>query len=40
MDKMDKNHFGNAEWYNKEEWPQTADQEIQKQLNEADAAPV
>lgn len=35
-----KRSFGNAEQYNREEWAQTADQEMQMQLNEADAALV
>lgn len=35
-----KRSFGNAERYNREEWAQTADQEMQMQLNEADAALV
>lgn len=35
-----KSHLGSAEWYNKEEWPQSADQESQIQLNETDAALV
>lgn len=35
-----KSHLSNAEWYNKEKWPQSADQEIKMELNEADAALV